>query len=206
MNILRIVFLLFIYTVTTNAHPVIWKYGTATMVKDAPSITDVMVHYSLEYNWSLGFTYKRFKQLDKDYVIGQSNWLLSRWNKAGSQGNMYLLSGIGFSTQHSNDIPIFHLGGQADWETRRAYTLVRSEYYEGAVSALLSRVRIGIAPYIGGFNDVNMWLIAQIDYLIIEGRHMKDIMPVIRLFKDNILVEIGSNFSDKSMVAVMIHF
>lgn len=175
------------------------------MVESDAASTDSMYHYSLKYDWSLGVRYMALTPSDESYVIGQSNWLLKRWNKPESQGNLYFLSGVGIPSQTENANPLFHIGTQADWETRRLYTLFRAEYYSTETARASLRGRIGIAPYKGGFDDIHTWLIAQVEDVIIGDQHSLSVIPVVRVFRDNILVEVGSNFSGKSIVAAMIH-
>lgn len=196
----------FILAQSAMAHPVIWKGGQAVMVKSDTAATDVTYHYSLNYNWSLGGRYITFKDTDQSYVIGQSNWLLNRWNGPDSQGNLYALSGIGFPIRNGGASPMWHVGAQADWETRRVYTLFRAEYYAADTGLGSLTGRIGFAPYAGEFDDIHTWLILQVDDVITADRHSVSVMPVVRLFKDNILVEFGSNFSGETHIAAMLHF
>lgn len=187
-----------------QAHPVIWKHGNALMFTADPTSSTLTYHRSLSTRWSLGMREQTFLDTDKRYVFGQSNWLLKRWNGTNSQGNWYALSSWGFNTASSDSV--LHLGTQADWETRRFYTFLKADYFGFEDPVLQLKGRIGIAPYIGDFEAVHTWLILQIDDKVQNQDHNATIMPVIRIFKDNILMELGSNFSGSSMVSAMLHF
>jgi len=189
-----------------SAHPVIWKDGHALMLSDAEGLRNSMYHYSFNYNWALGVQRLFLKDRDESYAFGQSNWLLTRWNAPESQGNLYLMSGLGLSDGPDVYAPLVYLGGQADWETRWIYTFFRADYYSLDTSRLSLRARIGVAPYAGGFDDVHTWLIAEVSDVLLGGVHRVSVMPVVRIFKDSFLVEFGSDFSGHTMIVAMLHF
>ena len=192
-------------SVSALAHPVIWKGGQAIMFQSDSVSTDLMYHYSLNYNWSVGLHYLEQKDLNRDYLIAQSNVLLKRWNGRRSQGNLYILTGLGASTQNSSQ-QIGHIGFQADWETQEVYTFFRTGYYHSQAPVWSTKARLGFAPYIGAFDDMHTWLISEFNDQVINGRHDISIIPVVRVFKDTVLFEVGSNFSDHLLISSMFHF
>jgi hypothetical protein len=189
-----------------SAHPVTWKGGKALMVQQDSLSSSLIGHYSVGPAWSLGGRLQVFQPDDEPFIIGQSNWLLKRWNDTSAQGNLFLLSGIGASTKRDNNQGILHIGVQADWETREIYTYSLLNYYQTDVGLLTYRGRVGVAPYVADFEDIHTWLIAQVDYANRNGHETLSVMPVIRLFQDNILVEFGSDFSGHTLVSGMLHF
>lgn len=188
------------------AHPVIWKGGYATMAKATASQTELLALYSATYTHALGLHYHRFNNAQTTYVLGQNNWLLKRWNRQHSQGNVYLTSGLGIATTHTMSEGALHIGTQADWETRRLYTLFKGEYYSGKEAQTLVTGRIGIAPYLGTFNTLHTWVMVQVQDQVRHTDHTLSVLPIIRFFKDTVLIELGSNFSGQSHLAAMIHF
>lgn len=195
-----------LFSVNVLAHPVIWKDGVANML----SVDNTTIHahslYSLDYDWAVGVHHVRFREAGLSYTLGQSNWLLKRWNGTASQGNFYVMSGLGVAHQNENVDTLFHAGFQADWETRRYYTLFSTEYYGLETPQWNLRGRLGIAPYIADFDGFHTWLMLQVDDVIVDGDHSLTAMPVLRLFWDNILLEFGTNFSGESMAVAMYHF
>lgn len=138
--------------------------------------------------------------------MAQSNWLAKRWNKRGSQANIYLFSGFGASIHQSKQENIGHIGFQADWETRNLYTQLSTQTFLKSQSFHFINARIGFAPYIANYNFLHTWLIFQVEDFIIANKHHLTAMPVIRFFKDTYLFEIGSNFSGRYLITAMIHF
>ena len=193
-------------TTSLNAHPVIWKSGNAVLLNYDSFQSSITYHHSLSYKWSLGARYLQLDKGNAGYTFGQSNWLLKRWYGRGYQGNVYALTSLGYSDAEEETNPIIHLGAQADWETRQVYTLFQANYYSFDTPTLLLRGRVGFAPYVGDFNDTHTWLMLQVDDVMQGDNHSLAVLPVIRFFKNNVLIEFGSNFSGKSMVTTMLHF
>ena len=69
----------------------------------------------------------------------------------------------------------------------------------------LVSARLGIAPYIGDYNDIHTWLILQLNDYIKNNSHKLYALPVIRLFKNNFMIELGSNFNENHLINIMLH-
>jgi hypothetical protein len=185
------------------AHPVIWKDGFVISSMFTEATKEIKAHYSITHKWSLGL--HGIELNDVPYGMVQSNFLLKRWNGEGSQGNLYLFSGVGTSLVKERSM-ITHLGFQADWETRTVHTHLRIDsYFEEKPTHLIS-TRFGFAPYLVDYEALSTWIILQVDDKVQDNEHHISMMPVLRLFKDNILLEFGSNFSNKYLITAMIHF
>ena len=135
----------------------------------------------------------------------QNNFLIKRWNQDDSQANIYLFSGLGKKTQAINT-KMVHIGAQIDWETRRLYTQFESHSFLSENTTHLLNIRFGLSPYLSDYNSLHSWLILQITDKITNKNHDITAMPVLRFFIDNYLAEIGSNFSNKHMATLMLHF
>ena len=112
-------------------------------------------------------------------------------------------SGIG--TNLTNTSTIGHIGFQTDWESQQLYTQANIDAYFTNDTYYIISTRIGIAPYIGNYKDIHTWLILQLNDYIKNNVHQISVLPVIRLFKHNFLVEFGSNFDSNYLINVMIH-
>ena len=188
-----------------TAHPVIWKNGRVTQFDNHKIISNLNVHFSLNNRWSVGILGTRFNQLDETFMQVQSNFLLQRWNMPHSQANIYLLGSYGFSLNQNNQ-DLLRIGFQSDWEDQRWYTMVKFLHFGAQQSQSLLNARVGIAPYIGEFNDLHTWLMLQVDRHELKNKVTWSAMPLIRLFKHQWLVEFGTNFDDNHLVTVMIHY
>lgn len=191
-----------IFCISCEAHPVIWKGGTASMLKVHNNNWDIETHYSLTYKDAIGVRMIDNKIYKKPIFMGKYNRLIKRWNMPRSQGNIYLSTGAGWG-EKKEILPYAYM--QADWETRRWYTLVMTEYLGGEVPFSRTAMRGGVAPYLAEFDSIHTWLIVQLSRTKTENKEEWSLIPVIRIFQDTILVELGSNFKDQMFFAFMKH-
>jgi hypothetical protein len=191
-----------IFSIYCEAHPVIWKGGMASMLKVNNNNWDIETHYSLTYKDSIGVRMIDNKNYKKTIFMGKYNRLIKRWNMPTSQGNIYLSTGVG-GGEKKEILPYAYM--QADWETRRWYTFGMTEYLGGGTPYYHTAMRGGVAPYLAEFDSIHTWLILQLSRTQTEKKEEWSLIPVIRVFKDTILVEIGSNFKDKMFFAFMKH-
>ena len=190
------------------AHPVIWKGGTVISSKISSSFNDIKSHYSISNKWAVGIHGIQFKS-GKKYFMIQNNNLLNRWNSRGSQGNIYVFTGVGLMASKSNAKSIdnlVHFGIQADWETQNIYTQLNIHSYLKQAPLLFISGRVGIVPYVGSYDDLHTWLILQIDQRSSRSHSVSTAMPVIRLFKDNYLFEFGGDLKKNYLLTAMLHF
>ena len=202
---MRVLIVLFFFSVIYNpifSHPVIWKDGIVIHSTLTESMKSIKTHYSITNKWSLGL--HGIDLNNRSYGMAQSNFLLKRWNGEGSQGNLYLFSGMGNSLTNQH-LLITHLGFQADWETRTVYTHLSVDSYFKENPIHLLSTRLGFSPYLVSYDKLSTWFIIQLDDKLQGNEHEIGIMPVIRFFKHNILLELGSNLSNKYLMTVMIH-
>ena len=67
-------------------------------------------------------------------------------------------------------------------------------------------IRLGASPFKTSFYQGHYWFIIQCDYMYQSDDITAFILPVIRFFKHQYLVEFGSNFKDDYHMVFMIHF
>ena len=197
-------FIFFFMEVTLFSHPVIWKGGHVLESRISNSMNELTYHHSFTPKWSLGVHGVEFQQ-GAGYVMGQANVLFKRWNLSKSQSNIYFFSGLGFKGDEASKL-IKHVGVQVDWEDRRVYTHAHLHSYHTDKSRYFFQYRFGVAPYVAEFNAIHSWLIVQIDTQFLGEEQCTTLMPVIRVFKDNVLLEWGHNFNKKFIVKGMVHF
>ncbi len=120
------------------------------------------------------------------------NRLLHRWNMPGSQANLFLLSGLGVADDHDDVGAAAFAGIEADWEDRRYYVLYQNRVIGSDVveESFSQKARVGIAPYIGGYDDVHTWLMLQVDHHP-EADDEIVVTPFVRMFNTTVLGELG---------------
>lgn len=201
--------------IPAKAHPVAFAKSTAIMLESDPGRTDFQLFYSFDYWLATGATYTRLTQkhdlhnMDIHVVTPQLNLLVKRWNRPSSQANLYATGGYG-SYQLSNDDrnrEAYRAGAQFDFETRRVYTLFKYERLglEGKSEDIDSYTfRGGLAPYLGDFDELNIWFIAQASYSESLDKRVK-LTPMLRFYYKNVLWELGSSLRGDPYLNFMIH-
>jgi hypothetical protein len=197
------------------AHPTS-SQGTISLMGDNSSdMSHYDVSYSYRYWLSLGARYheQRQSQGDTESLLGTLGLLLYRSNGESHQGNVYLMAGAGRSffkdlnNKTLNDEFSYSHGLQADYETRKIYTLAKYENLRSKDKVISEyyQLRLGFAPYVAGFYDLNSWFILQASQDRVMGSHI-EIAPLIRFFYKNVLTELGSTIDGKFIFNFMVHY
>ena len=177
------------------AHPVLWKGGTDYTFKLTPSVIDFNAFYTIHRAKAIGFHLTQ-NESHESAAYFHYNQRLYRKNKPNSQQNFYGLVGLGYAqTQLA-----IHSAFQWDWETKRYFRMLKVDWFSNHDTMIA--LRIGVAPYIGGFDDINTWLMLEFQPNI-NDNYKGPLIPVLRLFKQNVLVDIG--FGDSNFIELMIH-
>ena len=186
------------------AHPVIWSGGRVVNVTTTPKLTELKFHYTLSRNAAVGGHVLDFTS-GPTLAMAQFNRLIRRWNADASQGNLYGFFGFG-STIAGEESGVVHLGAQADWETRRVYTYFGYDGFFMREPQQVVKARVGVAPLSANYLAIQPWVLLQVSSIIDGDRHHLTVLPVLRLYKGNVLIELGSNFRDNGLVTAMVHF
>ena len=184
------------------SHPVIYKEGWVNTIMSSNTLKEFKHHYSYTKKHSLGIHLMQFNA--KSRAMIQHNSLLKRWNNAHSQANIYILTGIGTVLDTKKELAT-HLSIQSDWENRRYFCELKADYFGSQNPTYLIRSRLGIAPVLRGFNQAQPWLILQASQQFNTNHGRINLMPLVRVFKHNILVEFGSNFKNDYLFTLMVH-
>ncbi len=180
-----------------KARPVSYQGGWTAMFMNDADKHSAHIHYSPTVNTSLGYKLEYWR--DGDFTVNaiQMNNLLKRWNKKGSQANIYLKSGLGVAYSDAGDFdgetdPAGFVGLAADWENRRFFVSYENRYTEaGDIADFYTQsARVGITPYIGEFGDLHTWIMLQADHKP-ESDNTLTFTPLIRMFKGVHLGEAG---------------
>lgn len=199
---LRSLLVFIILLSSISAHPVIFKNGKVFWVSQTPSFNDIRFGVSQTSNWLIGGRVLVDRKSNETFALINNNYLAKRWNSRNSQANIYLLSSVGVNTKNSKSMGTFGVHG--DWENRQLMVMQMLEYYSHT-SSWVSSSRLAYSPYTVDYSKMSTWLIAQyrIEYNNDQFSYM--FIPVVRFFKGNYLLEIGSN-GDDSFFTFMTHF
>lgn len=195
--------------IASSAHPVSFEGGTMVMGSYTSDRLENELNYTFSPSSSVGLTEYRIKDdaESKNFLIPRLGTRF-RENSLDSQANLYLSAGLGAQTDHSEEALTGLAAIQADWETRRLYTLglVETLQSPGGENLTYFRYRAGIAPYKADFDEVSAWIIGQVDYSPYKDTDKVGVTPVLRVFYKNYLVEAGSDFKGNVFLAWMASF
>lgn len=141
----------------------------------------------------------------------QLGYLAKRWNLPAAQGNFYLIGGPGYGSKFDfNDTKttglLYRYGAQVDYETRRIYTFAKyteQRFFDG--NGLINNrleLRIGYAPYLAKFTELNSWLILKT--LFTEQFEEVNYIPTVRLFYKNFLIDLGVDLNGNTQLNFMV--
>ena len=195
-------FVLIILFSAISAHPVIFKNGKVFWITQNPSFNDVRFGVSKTSNWLIGGRFLEDRKSNETFALLNNNFLAKRWNNRNSQANLYLLSSVGFNTKNSKGMGTVGIHG--DWEDRKFMVMQMLEYYSHN-SAVVSNTRFAYSPYTVDYSKTSTWLIAHYRIEYSDSKYSYMFFPIVRLFKKNYLVEIGSN-GDNAFLSFMTHF
>jgi hypothetical protein len=195
-----------LFAATAAAHPVAFEGAYQLMFGTAGEVQNFEFYQSYSAQAAWGLHFMRFED-DEIFTGIQHNWLLKRWNLPSAQANIYTGLGAGLAGEVGNGALPAGIGFfRADYETRLIYTAFDAKLVESDdVSRGVFSVAAGIAPYKAEFDQLNTWLILQLEH--VTGMEDKlEIIPKVRFFKGPYFLELGSTLGGKPVVNFMIHF
>lgn len=202
------------YPTTVLAHPVTFKGGYALTTELTEKRQAVELGYTFTQKDSLALSLigldARVDGEDETlrFILPRFNTRLYRKNSLESQTNLYLSLGLGAVEQENRFDLATVLSAQADYETRRVYTLLSGETLqsEGNRDFYKARYRFGVAPYVANYEQVHTWLIGQVEYSTAEDKERWSVTPLVRLFYKTYLLEFGVSTRGKFFITGMLHF
>ncbi|MCE2990500.1 MAG: hypothetical protein LW838_10175 [Nitrosomonadaceae bacterium] len=211
-----------------DAKPISFADGTTFMHEREGNMIQTELFYAPKVWWSIGMADTTMRSDDKlretRYQHLQANWLLKRWNLPGAQGNLFASFGYGFADTVKQGVPMVihpgHTVGQTatysesarrytfmgDYETRQFYSSFKMDTHQ--TSRFLDRtdtVQLGLSPYAHDYDELAVWFAGQVK----RYRGMNDKTEAggfVRLFKNNIWVEIGMTEGRKSQIMLMMNY
>ena len=204
MRSLLVSFLILCTASSVSARPVSYPGGWTVITENDGDENNALVHYTLTTHTAIGWRIAYDRATHETFNGIQMNNLLKRWNNPDSQANIYLKSAIGMAER-----PEGMLGAQIDWEDRRFMTS-----YENAVTLSPENAKrkfhqsfgLGIAPYLGESGELQTWIMPHLLYQSEDDKKWQ-FAPMLRFYKNTVLIEAGYNFTKSTPVAnAMIRF
>jgi len=162
----------------SEAKPLSYVGGTMVMQENDETGHTISLDYTFIPTNAFGFYIKQ-EENGKDILMitPEFNTLLKRWNLPDGQGNIFNMSGAGLARYRDNNQPCLWTAFLADYESRRWFFSYEPRFvWDGDIEkSAWQRARIGIAPYLANYNDLNTWIMFQVDHhpakhLPIRGR------------------------------------
>lgn len=191
------------------AHPVSFKKGIGFMSYNSEAMNESLLTYSFSPKFAVATTYLR--DSDSNFYIPRANFLVKRWNNDDSQANIYLSGGAGYENFNSESYGV-RLGEIIiDWEDRKYYTYLEHLYLnrDNDQNTLLqknynhTKARIGFAPFLADYTDLNVWFILQGEKH--NNEKQIELTQFLRFYMKNVLWEIGAGSKGKLAFNFMIH-
>src|ERR1700689_2137058 len=120
---------------SVTAKPIAFAGGYTVMAEyGAGTMEELQFFYAPRYDFSFGGGYLELNsdETTKTRYISYArlNYLLHRWNLDDAQANIYVWGGLGSATGDtlSGSVLAENAGGQADYETRRFYASLKTDW------------------------------------------------------------------------------
>ncbi|MBI1274515.1 MerR family transcriptional regulator [bacterium] len=191
-----------------ESKPISYVDGFMVMQENDETGHTLSMDYTIDPKLALGL-YAKKESGDKDFTtIGpQVNYLVKRWNMPDGQANIFSMTGAGVSHWKGDDEFSAWTGILADYETRRIFTSyeIRGMFAGDFEKSIWQRARVGFAPYLANYDDLNTWFMVQVDYHPAKEDNVV-VTPLVRFFYKTTLVEAGYSSNDHVMFNWVLQF
>ena len=200
--------------VCAHAKPIAFADGTTVMGEyGAGTMTEVQAFYAPTFRYSIGGGHLSLNSAEndntRDITYLRVNYLPKRWNMEAAQANVFVWGGVGRAHigETGDDQFAWNAGGQVDYETRRLYGSLRSEFHNAsAFSHRIDTLQLGVAPYAHDFDTLAVWFVVQGRQYTGDLFNETEWAGLIRLFKRNAWVEAGVTRAGKLQAMLMFNF
>ncbi len=193
---------------SAEAKPISYVDGLMVMQENDETGYTLNVDYTIDPNYAIGFYAKKEHEGDEFTTFGpQVNTLIKRWNLPDGQGNIFNMTGAGLSYYEGEYQPAAWTSFLADYETRRIFTSyeARFMYVDDVEKSVWQRARVGVAPYKANYEDLNTWLMLQVDHHPAKDDTIV-VTPLVRFFYKTTLIEAGYSSNDHLMFNWVLQF
>lgn len=195
--------------VAAEAKPISYVGGFMAMQENDETGHTLSLDYTIDPKLAVGLYAKKEENQRKDFeTIGpQVNYLVKRWNMPDGQANIFSMTGAGVSRWHGDNEFSAWQSILADYETRRVFTSyeLRGMYAGDLEKSVWQRARVGVAPYLANYDDLNTWFMVQVDHHPAKDDTLV-VTPLVRFFYKTTLVEAGYSSNDHVMFNWVLQF
>lgn len=174
------------------ARPTTYAGGTMGMLMHDGMETSINAFYSPTAQDAIGLRSDHLREDDSWMHTVNYNRLLKRWNGKGRQANLYLLGGAGVAHKGDNQGAAGWVGSAVDWESRRYFVGYENRFIASGLidEMFMQRARVGVAPVLRPYGDVQPWFMLQVDHRPSNEAELV-VTPLLRVFTAELLGEIG---------------
>jgi MerR family Zn(II)-responsive transcriptional regulator of zntA len=191
-----------------SAKPISYVNGFMVMQENDETGHTLSLDYTIDPKLAVGLYAKKESGGKEFETVGpQVNTLIKRWNMPDGQANIFNMTGAGVSHYKGDDEFSAWTGFLADYETRRVFTSyeVRGMYAGDIEKSVWQRARVGVAPYVAGYDDLNTWFMVQVDHHPAKDDTVV-VTPLVRFFYKTTLVEAGYSSNNHVMFNWLLQF
>lgn len=197
-----------------SAKPIAFAHGTTLMAeRGAGTMEELQLFYAPRYFLSAGLGHLALdSDIDgrsRDITYGRVNYLAKRWNEEAAQANVFLWGGLGRArvTEIDRDVTAWNAGAQFDYETRRVYASLKSDFHSSsAFSHRIDTLQLGIAPYKHEYEGIATWFVVQGRRYTGEIHDGTEWAFLLRLFKGGAWIEAGATAQGQLQAMLMLNF
>lgn len=203
-----VVFTVALLSTPVEAKPLSYVGGTMVMQENDETGHTLNLDYTVTPKYAVGLYAKKERGGDEFTTVGpQVNTLIKRWNLPDGQGNIFNMTGAGVSRFHGDNEFSAWTGILADYETRRIFGSYEARLmYAGDIEkSAWQRARVGFAPYLANYDDLNTWLMLQVDHHPAKDDTVV-VTPLVRLFYHTTMIEAGYSSNDHAMFNWILQF
>lgn len=189
-----------------SARPVSYVGGWTIIETSNRQSTAALLHYTATPTLSVGGRVEWDRNADFVMTAVQPTWLAKRWFGQDFQANVYLTGGLGLATGINGNAmgsdAAYFAGVMADWETRRHFLSYEARFLDAGHfgNNFMQAGHVGWAPYEGDTGDLHTWLMLEVDHRP-DALESVGVTPMIRFFKNTLLVELGYNMIEHQPLA-----
>jgi hypothetical protein len=197
-----------------HGKPIAFAEGTTVMLEyGAGTMREAQIFYAPQYNFSIGGGFVEFDSDVRPETVrityARLNYLLHRWNQESAQANVFVWGGAGAATGNafSGTEAAVNVGGQADYETRRLYASLKTDYQKATAFGIrVDTLQLGIAPYEHEYNQIATWLVVQARNYTGGVANGIETAALLRFFKGGAWIEAGVTNGGKLQAMAMFNF
>jgi len=197
-----------------QAKPIAFAHGTTVMAEyGAGTMREAQVFYAPRYFLSAGLGHlaldSDIDDRSRDITYARVNYLVKRWNLESAQANVFTWGSLGHATTGADNHGRFawNAGGQIDYETRRIYASLKSDYFHASTfSHRIDTLQFGVAPYAHDYSTLATWFVVQARRYTGEIHGGTELAFLLRLFKRGVWLEAGPTTDGKVQAMLMFNF